>query len=120
MSVGLKEIGTVTVTILIVIFIIYLSYLFSKYMAAGAVKMSRSKHMQIIDKIIMGQDRFIVIVQVGSRFFLIGIAGTNIQNITELEENDLTLTNNNIEGQFQNTAMNFKDILSKLKSNKKN
>lgn len=103
------------ITIAVVIFILYLSYLFSKYMAVGAIKLNQSKHIKIIDKMVLGQDKMIVIVQIGKKFFLIGVASSNIQMITELSEEEII----SYEKEETQISANFKEIFSKMKSKKK-
>ena len=65
----------VIATFLVVVLIIYGSYLASKYIGKGLSKSSSSMYMRLIDQITMGQDRHIAIVQVGNKFFLVGKIG---------------------------------------------
>jgi flagellar protein FliO/FliZ len=76
--------------LVIVILIVYLSHLFSKFVAMGTLKAAQSKHMKVIDRIIIGQDRMILIVQVQSRFFLIGTTSEEMTLLAELSTEDVT------------------------------
>lgn len=84
-------------------------------MAVGAIKLNQSKHMKMIDRMVLGQDKMIAIVQIGKKFFLIGVASSNIQMITQLSEEELIFC----EKEETQLPSNFKEIFSKLKSKKK-
>jgi len=66
--------------------VLYLSYLFSRYLAIGAAKINKSKYIKIIDRIVLGQDRMILIALIGAKYYLIGSSAQSIQILTELDE----------------------------------
>jgi len=70
--------------------ILYLSYLFSRYLAIGAAKVNKSKYIKIIDRIVLGQDRMIMIALIGEKYYLIGSSAQSIQILTELDEKAMT------------------------------
>lgn len=55
----------VIATFIIVAFILYLSYLASKYVGRGMGRGSNSRYMRLIDQLTLGQDRHIAVIQVG-------------------------------------------------------
>ena len=69
--------------------ILYLSYLFSRYLAVGAAKINKSKYIKIIDRVVLGQDRLLLIAKIGEKHYLIGSASQSIHILTELDENGL-------------------------------
>lgn len=70
--------------------VLYLSYLFSRYLAIGAAKVNKSKYIKIIDRIVLGQDRMIMIALIGEKYYLIGSSAQSIQILTELDEKAMT------------------------------
>ena len=69
--------------------VLYLSYLFSRYLAIGAAKVNESKYIKIIDRIVLGQDRIILIAEIGGKYYLIGSSAQSIQILTELDEKSI-------------------------------
>jgi flagellar biosynthetic protein FliO len=85
-----KGIGTAIFTLLIVIVVIYLSYLSSRFIAKNRFGMNnKSNYMKVIDQMAVGQDRSVALIQTGANYYLIGIASNGITMIAQLEEEDL-------------------------------
>lgn len=84
-----KGMFTALGTLLVVIIILYLAYVVTKYIGSGVVAKARSGCMQVRDQITLGKDRSAAIVQIGERYFFIGISGGQISLLSELEEGDL-------------------------------
>ena len=84
--------------IIVIILIVYLSYLFSKLVAKSSLKMdSRGKGIKLLDRAVVGTDRSIDIIQVNERYFLIGNTATNMVCLAELSKEDVVLKENEIE-----------------------
>ena len=86
--------------------ILYLSYLFSRHLASGAAKINKSKYIKIVDRVILGQDKMILIALIGEKYYLIGSSTQSIQILTELDD-DATAEisyseRNNDETSFKN------------------
>lgn len=107
--------GQIIFAFFVAVIIIYLSYLCSKYIGKGANANRCSRYMRVIDQIPVGQDRHLAIVQIGIKYFLVGIASGQVNVLSELQEEDLiqiTLPEKLSGGEFGN----FKDTLEKWKS----
>lgn len=76
-------------TLIVVVLIIYGSYIASKYIGKGLSKNSSSRYMRLIDQITMGQDRHVAIIQVSGRYFLVGITAGQISVLSELQDEEL-------------------------------
>ena len=81
--------------LLAVIFVIYLSYVFSKYISKGTAKITAAKHMQVIDRLVVGQDRFILIVSVLDKYYLVSVTGQSIEILKELDGDELKNSSDN-------------------------
>ena len=85
----LKGFFTAAGTLLIVVLILYLAYVCSKYIGrAGRIKGS-SRYIRMIDQIAAGQDRTIAVIQTGTGYLLLGITATQITVLKELDEEEL-------------------------------
>lgn len=76
-------------TFIIVAFIIYLSYLASKYLGRGMGRSGNSRYMRVIDQLPLGQDRHIAVVQVGGRYLLVGVTAGQISILSEIKDEEL-------------------------------
>ena len=79
----------VAMFIVVIVLILYGSYLASRFIASGSRRMSQSKGMKIVDRILVGKDSSIAVIKVGGRLFLVGISPSSISFITELSEEDI-------------------------------
>lgn len=104
-------------TLVIVILILYLAYVATKYIGKGMGLKTRSGCMQIRDQLVLGKDRSAAIVQIGTRIFLIGIGGEQISFLTELDEEDL-IPLRSLE-EKDKPALDFKEMLEKMGRGKK-
>ena len=69
--------------------VIYLSYLISRYIAMGTARMSSAKYMKTVDRVVLGQDRMLLIVMVGGKYYLIGASAQNINVLKELSPEEM-------------------------------
>lgn len=110
-----EGLGGTIVTFLLAAGIIYLSYICSKYIGKGISRGGRSGYMRLVDQMPVGQNRTVAIVQVGGRYFVLGIASEQIQLLTELEEEDLIpIAAGNREG----STPDFGEVLARLRKKK--
>lgn len=70
---------------MVVAVIIYLSHIFSKYMAKSMFRAAKSKYIAVIDQIMIGQDRCLLLAKVQERCFLIGVTSQEMSLIAELQ-----------------------------------
>ncbi|MBW7573362.1 FliO/MopB family protein [Caproiciproducens faecalis] len=97
-------------SLIAIVFVLYLCYVFSKFMANRVNNASRSGNIKIVERVALTQDKGLVIIEVCKRYYLVGFASNNIEILKELDEADL-----NISGSLQKDT--FFDVLnSTLKS----
>lgn len=111
---GLGSIIPLLLALLAVVAVIYLSYALSKYLAVGASKISGARYMRIVDRMLLGQDKMMAIVQIGTTYYLAGVTSQNVQIIKELEGDELIEMNPANEG-FMGISQikSFKNALNK-------
>ena len=112
----MKELLSLLAALFAVAVVIYLSYLFSKYISMGSSKLTQAKHMTIIDRLMVGQDRFILIVRVQDSVFLVSVTSQAIQILKELKSDDFGDENTAVKKDFFEES--FKSILQKIKAKK--
>ncbi len=107
-----KGIITAIGTLIIVALILYLTYVVTKYIGKGVGIKTRSGCMRVTDQIALGRDRAAAIVQIGTRFFLIGISASQISLLAELDEDDLIPFEDPIDS--GKTYPDFKELMDKI------
>lgn len=111
------EILQALMTLGMVIFILYLSYVFSKYVGKGIGVKKSTRHMLVLDRLVLSQDKSIAVVQVGCRYFLIGVASSQINVLTELSGDDLVeLQESAIDANL--APIDFKSLLKQMAGRK--
>ncbi|WP_156951365.1 flagellar biosynthetic protein FliO [Lacrimispora aerotolerans] len=77
--------------LILTILILYLSYIFTKSLGKGIGLKRGGTHMQMLDRLPLGQDKAVAIVQLGSHYYLIGIAASQITLLAEIPEEEIDL-----------------------------
>ena len=76
-------------SLVIIALVLYAAYLASKFVGqsgAGRLHMGKGKYIKIIDRVAFAQDKSIAVVKVADQTFLIGITGTQISMLKELDD----------------------------------
>ncbi len=76
-------------TLVMVIAILVLTYVATKYIGKAGKYKSKSKYIRMVDQIFMGQDKSIAIIKVGKQHMLVGITSGQISLIKEVKEEEL-------------------------------
>lgn len=75
--------------------------------------------MKIVDRLMIGQDKSIVVLKVDNKYYLLAVSQSDIKLITELDEyNESNTENASINGNFYGN-IDFKSILTQYFPNKK-
>ena len=97
---------------LIVVFILLLVvvYFVTRWIGGMEQRQYGNKNIKIIEGSRVGPNKVIQIVQVGKKFFVLGIGKDEISYLREVKEEDLTISEENIK-----PLPDFKEILAKAK-----
>lgn len=106
----LQMIGIFIVFILILV----VTYYTTKFVGGVKMGVNKNSNFKVIETYRVTQNKYLQLVQIGTRYVVIAVSKDNISFITELKEDDLIITDNKAS---QNG--NFKDIiLSAIKKQK--
>ncbi len=114
--------GVVTAfgTLLVIIVILYLAYICTKYIAKSArfkQFSGGSRFIAVVDQVILGQDSSVVVAKVSGRVFLLGITSNQISLLTELNSEEFPDLPES--GLSPGQGVDFKDIIGKIRDRKK-
>ncbi|HHY23905.1 MAG TPA: flagellar biosynthetic protein FliO [Clostridiaceae bacterium] len=95
---------------IIVIFssILFLTYVTTKYLAGKAGKITKGKHLNIIENVALGKDRYLHLIKVENEFMLIASSGKGIEFLSWVNIDNYVQSTDNIQ-----TPFSFKNILEK-------
>lgn len=69
--------------------VLFLTYVFSKYLGNKSNKLHKGKNIKVIDSISIGLDKWLILVKTGKKVLLLCSSGKNIQLLTEMNESDI-------------------------------
>lgn len=72
-------------TFVIVVLILYFSYITTKWIGSKAISSRGSKYMKILDTLAVTQDKSVIILEADKKYLLLSVSPTDIKLITELE-----------------------------------
>lgn len=98
---------------LIFILVCLLTYFTTRFIGGYQRGRIKGNNIQVIETFKITQNKFLQIVKIGNRYFVISIGKDTIDLITELKEEDIFIP------EIKETQMlNFKDILDKARNMK--
>lgn len=82
----IKEIISLILSIIGIILVLFLTYYGTRWLSTKTSLSLNSKYMKIVDKIILGQNKFLAIAEINNKYYLLSITEKNISILKELEE----------------------------------
>lgn len=101
---------------LIVVFILILivTYYTTKFVGGVKIGVTKNSNFKVLETYKLSQNKYLQLIQVGNRYFVIAVSKDNISFMTELKEDEILLTDKNSAPNG-----NFSDIiLTALKKQK--
>jgi flagellar protein FliO/FliZ len=91
------------------IFILVITYYTTRFV--GGVKLGQNKkgNFVVLETYKIAPNKYLQLIQIGTRYFTIAVGKDNIQFIAELQENEIIHLNQSV-----NPELNFLDIITKL------
>ncbi|MDE7365756.1 MAG: flagellar biosynthetic protein FliO [Lachnospiraceae bacterium] len=97
------------VVLIMFLFVLALAYLTARLAGRFQSNIQSRSNIRIIETARLGNNKYVQIVKVGSRYIAIGVGKDTIAFLTQLDEDEL-----NLEALDDKTKGSFKDILSQL------
>lgn len=101
------------VVLIMFLFVLGMAYLAARLTGRFQSNLQSRSNVKIIETTRIGNNKYIQIVKIGSRYAAIGVGKDDITFLTELKEEEL-----NLDALGNNTKGSFKDILSQLQKKK--
>ncbi|MFV0314200.1 MAG: FliO/MopB family protein [Anaerotignum sp.] len=104
-------------TFVSVIAILFLSYWLTKYIGTKTMRHTTSKHMEIVDRLPITQDKSVIILKAEKKYYLLSLSQNDIRLIKELTDVDedafQVVDETQTQGEFD-----FKTVLTQYFPNK--
>lgn len=69
-----------------IVFVLFLTYYGTKWLSSRANMTMGSRYMRIVDRMVLGRDRYLAIAEITGRFYLLSITENGTDIIRELED----------------------------------
>lgn len=106
-----KSIAELVFLVILFILILVACVFTTRFVAGRQIQRSKNSNFKPIETYQVAQNRYLQLVQVGTRYFVISVSKESIGFIAELKEEEITFREENSSG----TPKSFKDILSEFK-----
>lgn len=108
----IKEIFSVIISIIGIILVLFFTYYSTRWLSLKANNIQKSKYINIIDKAVLGQNKYLAIAEISNKYYLLSISDQSINILKEL--NDFHLDNTENIDLNSNMNLDFSKIFSKL------
>jgi len=108
----MEDIWHVILLVVSFIAVLAVAYFVTRFLGTRMGQVTGSKYLKVIDRVMLGNDKAICLVQVGVRFYMIGVTNHHIECLAELDDKDLI--------PLESKPVAFKGLLDKYMVNYKN
>lgn len=91
-----------------IILVLFLTYYGTRWISTKTNIASGSKYMNIVDRIVIGQNKYLVIAEITNKYYLLSITEKDVNIIKELDDFQLKHEEEKLE------VMDFSSIINKL------
>ncbi|MDI3507896.1 MAG: flagellar protein FliO/FliZ [Clostridiales bacterium] len=82
---------SVILAVLAFVIVIAGAYYATRFISKKSIGLSRGRYIEIIDRAVLSNDKWLCIVKVGERYYLLSVAPSSVSLIIELTADQITL-----------------------------
>lgn len=102
------------ITLLVVfVFVLFITYITTRYIGGYQKTITANSNFKVIDTYRVSNNKYIQIIQIGSKYLAISVCKDSITTLTELKEEEIQIPD------FSNQNDTFSKLLEKIKNGKK-
>ncbi len=109
----LSSIASLFGILAVCILVIAASYFFTRFVGGRQLSQQKNSNFKAVDTFHLAQNKYLMLIQVGKRYFVIAICKDTVTMLSELSEDDITVWRKNVQG-----TANFKSIFSGMLKNR--
>ncbi len=97
--------------------LMYFAYKFSKHMSKrSSAKSLYGNYIEIVERVVIGQDRLLYIIRLKERVLLIGVTSNQITKLEELDPGDYPQKRSEEQARPESFSSLFRDMMGKPKA----
>jgi flagellar biogenesis protein FliO len=86
---NLKFAFSILFSLAAIVFVIFLAYWTSRYLARHYSSLAQGKYMRILDRIVIGQNQCLILLETAGQVLLLGVTGQSVENLGQMKTADL-------------------------------
>lgn len=83
-------IGPTIVLIILLVLVMLAAYYTTKFLSSKTRRLNKGKYLDIKDRMYVGRDKYIILLEAGEQFFLIGVTNQSVNILGTLKKEELT------------------------------
>lgn len=99
--------------IVVCILVIAASYFFTRFVGGKQLSQQKNSNFKTMDTFQLGQNKYLMLIQVGKRYFVIAVCKETVTMLSEIAKEDITVLRESGQG-----AASFKSIFAGFMKNK--
>lgn len=111
----MKDFWDAFLYIIIMIAVIVAAYVATKYLA-GRGRRVQSRHIRILDRMMLGRDKHIALIEVGDKNLLIGVTNQAINVLGDIDGESLKSEQNTVESAQKGFVPRLRDFIIRAKN----
>lgn len=104
----IKDIFSLIISVIGIILVLFLTYYSTKWISKKTNVINKSKYMNIVDRIMLGQNSYMAIAEISNKYYLLSITESQVNIIKELDDFQIK------DEEEKQTNMDFSKILKKF------
>lgn len=115
----LNNILQLIASLFVFVLVLALTYFVTKWIAKSGTMQSRARNIKVIETFKIAPSKYLQIIQMGKKYFAIGVTKEQITFLTELDETklDLDLQQGLKNGDGMIKDISFKEVMKNMLSN---
>lgn len=109
----LSNIASLFGILAVCILVIAASYFFTRFVGGKQLAQQKNSNFKTIDTFQLGQNKYLMLLQVGKRYFVIAVCKETVTMLSEIDKEDITVWRERGQG-----AASFKSIFAGMLKNK--
>ena len=101
------------------IFILVITYYTTKFVGGAKLSITKNSNFKVLETYKIAQNKYLQLIQIGTRYFVISVSKDDIRFLTELNENEI-LKQDDVRLQKSSFTDLLNSSLKKLKDKNKN
>lgn len=110
--------GSTIILVGLMLLVLFAAYYTTKFLSVKTQRLTRCKHIQLLDRMLIGGGKTILLLSAGEELFLVGVTNQNISVLGTLKSDSIKPVaeeqNASVISSFKGSSGKFTDMLSRF------